>query len=306
MADIMESLSEGILKLLQGNSRTKAIVSDAPGTGPESQIANKRVVIERSHGGTLPLGYLAEHPGLGRGATGFGGGGDAILTDEETEESQLERIHAENERIARVATRIKDRTPSGKVRMGRWYWLESHSDQTVGPVVGPFSLFDGTVSAPGAGNSQQIIPVTMPANTVSPIFLLDRYPGAMYMSLFISSFAFMPVGTTMTGLQECWFQDVGGATAGLGLYNATGTNAQDYNNINKQLSSPMTDPGLSLLGNITVNNISIGGTPVASRWQISIGYMAFFPDPWFNEQMVVPMTKRENVRMFLPDDLTAQ
>lgn len=306
MPDILETVSDSLLKLLQGNHRTGAIVSDAPGGGPSSEGEEHRAVIEQGHKGTIPLGYLAKHPGLGRDATGYGGAGDAVIADQEDEEKQILRIHEENARIARAATHVRDRTPSGKVRMGRWYWLESHSDQTVGPVMGPFSLFDGTVGAPSAGNSVQVVSITMPANTVSPIFLLDRYPGAMYMSLFISSFALMPTATGMTGIQECWFQDIGGAVGGLGLYNATGTNTQDYNNINKQLSSPLTDPGLSTLGTLTINNIGIGGTPVSSRYQLTIGYMAFFPDPWFNEQMVLPQTKRDNVRSFLPNDLTAQ
>jgi hypothetical protein len=71
------------------------------------------------------------------------------------------------------------------------------------------------------------------------------------------------------------------------------------------LSGPLTDPGLNQIGTLVMNNIGIGGTPVTVRWQLSIGYIAYIPDPWFNEQMVVSPTKREQVRSFLTPDLTA-
>lgn len=300
MTDILDDLSLSLAKLLGVGPGQKVIVSPAPG-GPESQDETHRIEVERTHGGVLPLGYLAKHPGLGRDALGFGGAPDAIIVDESGPE-ELERALEENARIARVAKKVHDRVEHGKIRMGKWYWLEGHSDQTVGPCVGPYSLFDGTMTAPGAGNSVTTIPITVPTGTVSPIYLLDRYPGAMYMSLFVSSFAFVPTAGTTTGIQECWFTDAGGAVAGLGIY-PSATGASGIQSINKQCSSPLTDSGLQQLGTLTVNNIGIGGTPTSVRWQLSIGFIAFIADPWFNQQMILPQTKAENVRSFLPEDI---
>lgn len=303
MPDLLESLSGSLEKLLFGKSGTGAIVSAGPG-GPESDDETHRVVVEKAHGGTLPLGYLANHPGLGRNALGFGGAADAVIVDEADDAGALERVLEENARIARVAKKVHDRVEHGRVRMGKWYWLEGHSDQTVGPCVGPYSLFDGTMTAPGAGNSVTTIPITVPAGTLSPLYLLDRYPGAMYMSLFVSSFAFVPTAGTTTGIQECWFTDAGGAVAGLGIY-PSASGAAGIQNINKQCSSPLTDSGVAQLGTLTVNNLGIGGTPTSVRWQLAIGFIAFIADPWFNQQMIVPQTKAENVRSLLPDDVFA-
>jgi hypothetical protein len=303
MADLLDSLSDSLTKLFHGPSGTGVVVSAGPG-GPESDDESHRVVVEKAHKGTIPLGYLAKHPGLGRNALGFGGAADAITVDASDDAAALEHSLEENARIARVARRVHDRVEHGHVRMGKWYWLEGHSDQTVGPCVGPYSLFDGTMTAPGAGNSVTQIPIAVPAGTLSPLYLLDRYPGAMYMSLFVSSFAFVPTGATTTGVQECWFTDAGGAVAGLGIYPAA-SGASGIQNINKQCSSPLTDSGVAQLGTLTVNNLGIAGTPTTVRWQLSIGFIAFLADPWFNQQMIVPQTKAENVKTFLPDDIFA-
>jgi hypothetical protein len=292
MADVLESLSTALSELISGG-RPKVIVSDAPGAGPESESTGHRVAIEAMHNGRLPLGYLAQVPGKGRSATGYGGSGDAITVDEH-EDEEVRAAVREAARIASIHKPVANPPVHERVRLQKWYWLESHTENPVGPTVGPYSLFDGTTGVPSAGNSVQTIPIALPAGTLSPVYLLDRYPGAMYMSLFISSFAFIPIGSTATGVQEFWFTDAGGAVAALGMANAA--TGDGYSNINKQLSSPLTDPGLTTLGTLTVNNISLGGTPVACRYQIGIGYVAGFADPSYNEHMLLPLTPAQKTQ----------
>lgn len=289
MPDVMDQLSDALATLFK--QRQRALVSPAPGTGPESEIEDRRLVVEKQYNGTLPLGYLAAHPGKGAQATGFGGSGDAIIVDTFADQEVEEAAETETKRIEAVRRKLRNTPAAERIRLGKWFWLESHSDNTTGPTIGAFSLFDGTTGVPSAGNSVQQVTVALPAGTVSPVYLLDRYPGVFFMSIFVASAAFLPLGTTMTGVQEIWFSDIGGATAGLGIYNAASGNP--YENINKQMDTPYTDPGTMTIGTLTFNNIGIGGTPVAVRWQLSIGYVGFVPDPHFNQQMMLPMKLKE-------------
>lgn len=282
MADMMDEVALLLRKALGGGHAHEPIVSAAPGGGPEADRESNRVV----HGGRI--GSYRTH---GRDALGFGGHGDAVFVDDavDTEVQQLVKDHIHN--AQRRA--LREPRPSGRIRMSKPFSPEAHIDNGWQFATGPFSLFDGTLTAPGAGNSVQTIPIVLPVGAVSPVLLLDRYPGAMYMSVYIRSFSFVPTGTTMTGLQECWFADAGGAVAGLGIYNPAQTPSAIYQNIGALCNSPLTDPGNAQLGTITVNNIGIAGTPVTVRWQMTVCYVAFYADPWFNEQVVVPPTPAE-------------
>lgn len=282
MTDPLDSLAHSLQHLFGQDH--KVIVSDAPG-GPESEGEDHRLLVQGNHRGVLPLGYLAAHPGLGHDATGFGGSGDAIVVEQNFNTDVASAIE-EAEHIFQVRHKTRDVKAEGKVRLNTWFWPEAHSAQSVGVVMGPFSLFDGTTGVPGAGNSVQVVPIALPAGTVSPIFLLDRYPGALSMCIFVGAFSICPLGTTATGNYECWFSDPGGATVGLGTYFANA--GSGYQSITRQLSTPLTDPGQMTMGQLIINNIGLGGTEVAYRWQLALGYIANLPDPWFNEQVIKP------------------
>lgn len=271
-----ETISDAISRLL-GTSSTRTLPSAAPGGGPEADRESNR---------TRHTGRIGDHIPSGKDALGFGGHGDAVSVVEDIDETVAEQVR----KAVRAAQRkgLHQPKPSGRIRLAQAFSPEAHIGSNWNYVTGPYSLFDGTVGAPGAGNSVQQVAIALPVTIPSPVMLLNRYPGALYMSVFLRSFAIQPTATGMTGLQECWFTDAGGAVAGMGIYNPASTASNIYQNIGALCSSPLTDPGNTQLGTLNINNIAIGGTPVSSRWQLTVSYVAFYPDPWFNEQMVVP------------------
>jgi hypothetical protein len=286
MADLMDQAAAVIRRALDGGRSGEPIVSAAPGGGPEADRENNRTL----HGGRIGNRIVR-----GRDALGYGGHGDAVFTadDVDTDVAQLVRDH-----IAATQQRaLREPRPSSRIRMSKPFSPEAHIDNNWQFATGPFSIFNGTLAAPSAGNSTQTIPIALGAGAISPVILLDRYPGAMYMSVYVRSFAFMPTAGTMTGIQECWFTDTGGAVAGLGIYNAAATSAAVFQNIGALCTSPLTDPGNTQIGTITVNNIGIA-TPVSVRWQLTISFVAFYADPWFNEQVVIPPTPAEIERVY--------
>lgn len=275
MADVLDEIGASIARLL-GPSTGKTLVSPAPGGGPEADRESNR---------TERPGRIGEHRTRGQDALGFGGHGDALqIVDAPSDDARI-LTNRYIERAQRKGLQVP--SPAGRIRLAKPISLEAHIDDFES-VSGPYSLFDGTIAAASAGNSQQIVTIQLPASAISPVTLLDRYPGALYMSLYVRAFSFVPTGTTGTGLQEVWFSDIGGSTCGLGIYVASSQTAGDYQNINSLMTSPITDPGNTVLGSLTINNIGIGGTPTTVRYQLSIGYVAMVPDPWFNEKMVVP------------------
>lgn len=276
MPDLLDTLGERLSHLLGANGPS-TLVSAAPGGGPEADRESNR-----THRG----GRIGAHIPSGRDALGYGGHGDALAVVDDPSEDVKAAIHTYLRAVQKKG--LHQPKPSGRIRLAQAFSPEAHIGRNWQFASGPYSLFNGTLTAPAAGNSLTPIPVALPANIPSPVMLLDRYPGALYMSVYVRSFAFVPTGTGMTGLQECWFQDVGGAVAGLGIYNPAATSSAIYQNIGALCTSPLTDPGNTQLGNLMVNNIGIGGTPVSVRWQLTVSYVAFYPDPWFNEQMVVP------------------
>lgn len=280
MADVMDSIGELLNRLLSGVEPDK-LISPAPGGGPEADRESNR---------TLRSGRIGEHITRGRDALGYGGHGDALTLapdiSDDVKEERAKYIRASQRRG------MQQPRPSGRTRLAKPISLEAHIDDFEA-VSGPYSLFDGTITAPGAGNSTQVVPITLPTNIPSPVVLLDRYPGAMYMCVYVRAFSFVPTGTTGTGLQEVWFSDIGGSTCGLGIYVASSQTAGDYQNINSLMTSPITDPGNTQLGQLVINNIGIAGTPTSVRYQLSLGYVAMVPDPWFNEQVLIPPTPAE-------------
>lgn len=279
MPDLIDTLGERLGQLL-GVTAPSVLPSAAPGGGPEADRESNR-----PHNGSGRIGQTRTR---GRDALGYGGHGDAVTVMDEA--AQTDAVKAEVARMVRAAQRkgLHQPKPAGRIRLAQPFSPEAHIGQNWQYASGPYSLFDGTLAAPSAGNSLTPIPIALPVNVPSPVMLLDRYPGALYMSIFIRSFAFVPTAGTMTGLQECYFQDAGGAVAGLGIYNPAAATSNIFQNVGALLTSPLTDPGNTQLGQLFVNNIGIAGTPVSVRWQLTISFVAFYPDPWFNEQMVIP------------------
>lgn len=275
MADILDSLGERLQGLL---GAPQSVVSAAPGGGPEADREGER---------TKHSGRIGKHVPRGHDALGYGGHGDAVAVvdpDAQVSEAVRRYVHqAQQKGLHQVK-------PAGKIRLAQPFSPEAHIGGTFQFTSGPYSLFDGTLSAPAGGNSTQTIAVTLPQNIPSPVMLLDRYPGALYMSVFVRSFSFMPTAALMTGVQECWFTDPGGAIAALGVYNPANPGSAIYQNIGALCTTPLTDPGNTQIGTITVTNVGIGGTPCSVRWQMGVCYVAFYPDPWFNEQVVIPPT----------------
>lgn len=281
MADVIDQLSDGLKRLILGGEGKEVIVSGAPGGGPEAGRENERVVLG---------GRIGSHIPRGGSTLGYGGHGDAIELAGEVSDD-VKRLMAEH--LARNAQRaVREPKPSARIRLVKAISLDAHIDDYEA-VSGPFGLFDGTIAAPSAGNSVQTVSIQLPTSTPSPVLLLNRYPGALYMSIYVRSFAFVPTGTTGTGLQECWFSDITGATVGLGIYSAASQTVGQNSSVNSLLTGPITDPGNAVLGTLTVNNIGIAGTPTTVRFQLNLGYVAMVPDPWFNEQVVIPPTPNE-------------
>src|SRR5260221_1908 len=264
MPDLIDQLGEQLARLL-GAAGPRTIISEAPGGGPEADRESNR---------THRAGRIGEHITHGRDALGFGGHGDAVTTVEQPDADVAEAVR----RAVRNAQRkgLHQPKPAGRIRLAQPFSPEAHIGSNWQFLTGPYSPLDCTVGAPGAGNSTQQIPVALPVNIPSPVMLLDRYPGALYMSVFVRSFAFMPTATGMTGLQELFFIDAGGAVAGLGIYNPATVGSAIYQNIGALCNSPLTDPGNTVLGALTVNNIGIGGTPGSPRRQLPGSFVAFY------------------------------
>lgn len=284
MADVLEEVSDLISRVFGTGQR--AVVSEAPGGGPEANREGERRVL----GMNTPRGRIGSVIPKGGDASGYGGHGDAVLLDED---GAAIREELQQRVVLAKAARLRDVRPSGRIRFSKLFSPEAHTDMGWNLVAGPYSLFDGTTSAPALGNSTQLVPIALPANSVSPVISLNRYPGAMYMSLWIESISFMPTGSAMTGIQELWFSDPGGAVVGLGIFNPANVAADTYQRIGRLCSTQITDPGNATLGTLTVNNIGIAGTAVGSRYQLNVSFVAVYPDPWFNEQMIIPPTPAE-------------
>lgn len=272
MADVLDTLGDSIARLLAGTG-TQLRESAGPGAGPSAQREGAK-----QSGGNAPTGPVKANM---RGALGgYGGHPDgAVAYDDRSQVNKELAQLIEEVKHARAVDQLRSR-----FRFSLPYSAEAHVQDGWRFVCGPFSMFDGTMTAPGGGNSTQTIAVNLAAGTLSPTFLLDRYPGALYVNLFIRSFSFVPTGTTMTGLQECWFTDPGGAVVALGIYNTANQSSSNYLAVQALCNTPLTDPGLQALGQINVQNIGIGGTPVTVRWQLGVSYAFLVPDPWFQAQ----------------------
>lgn len=277
--DILDVLGHRLLRLLDPSS--DEMVSPAPGAGPEADREGNRV---------RHSGRIGSHRTRGEDAEGYGGHGDSITVVDQPSEDVSEYVKRYLHRIQMKG--LHQPKPAGRIRLAKPFSPEAHIDNEYQYVAGPYGLFDGTIGAPSAGNSLVPVPITLPTNVPSPVMLLDRYPSAMYMSILVRTFAVMPTGTTTTGLQEYYFADPGGAVVPLGIYNAAGQN-NGIQSIGGICTTPLTDPGNIQIGTLFVNNIGIGGTPTSIRWQLGITFVAYYPDPWFNEQVVVPAMPSE-------------
>ena len=286
MPDVIDRLADQLAQVL-GARRADILPSAAPGGGPSAGREGPA-----DSGGTG--GMTPNPPPTGarvQAVLGYGGHGDpAVLVDApQHTRRELQELIDQTSR-----TRERDRL---RTRF-RWqipYSPEGHNQDGWRFIVGPWSMFDGNVTAPGAGNSTVNVPISIPASTAGPFIFLDRYPGALYFLVYVRTFAWMRVGTTMTGIQEVFYTDPGGAVVGLGIYDA-GSSSNGIASIGALCNTQITDPGNAALGQITVQNIGIGGTPVANRYQIGLGYVAMVPDPWFQAQQIKPPT---------PADITA-
>ena len=280
MPDMMDRLAEQLAAAL-GARRGDILPSAAPGGGP---AAGREGPTE--NGGTG--GKTPNPPPTGarpQAVLGYGGHGDpTVLVDapRHTRQELQELVDAT------ARTRLQDKLRS-RVRWQIPYSPEGHNQDGWRFIVGPWSMLDGSTNAPGAGNSTVNIPLAIPAGTAGPFIFLDRYPGALYFLIYVRTFAWMRLGSTMTGVQELYFTDPGGAVVGLGIYDA-GASAQGAQSVGALCNTQITDPGNANLGQIVVQNIGIGGTPVGSRYQIGLGYVAMMPDPWFQTQQLRPPT----------------
>lgn len=285
MQDPLDEVADWLRKQFAGaDNRIKP--SAAPGAGPSARRSGPRQ--------GQAQGKLARTPVQGADnaqVTGYGGHGDPSVTIDPATDTQtmLQELLNRTER-SRAQDKLRER-----LRFNLPYSIEGHIQDGWRFVRGPFSVLDGTATAPSAGNSVQDFPVSYPAGTVSPIYLLDRYPGAMFMNLYIASLAWVPTGATGTGLQEIVFRDIGGAQVALGVYSAA-SQSNGFENIGALCNSPLTDPGTQQIGDLLVTNVGIGGTPTTVRWQLGVGYIAMVPDPWFQaRQMRLPTPAEETV-----------
>lgn len=268
-----DDVADALRKVL--NLGPRAIQSGAPGGGPEADREDNRQPGQR----------IGRHIPKGNSPLGYGGYGDPAVLDDDQDAEVAREIRAH----VRAAQNkgLREPRPSGRLRFNRLFSPEGHNDDGWRFVSGGWSLFDGTASAAGAGTSTQVIPVSMPSGAVSPVMLLNRYPGAQFMQVYIRTIAWVPTGTTGTGLQELYFQGLDGAVAAMGIYNAA-TPSYGLQSVGALLTTPLTDPGNAPLGNIIVQNIGMGGSPTTVRWQLGVTFVAAVPDPWFNEQVIVP------------------
>lgn len=276
MADVIDRLGERLAGLL--TRAPEQVPSMAPGGGPEAAREG-----DRAHHEGERIGSRRVH---GRDALGYGGHGDAVAVVAQPSAD----VQAMIGHYLSAAQRrgLHQPRPAQRIRLAKPFSPEAHIESDWNEASGPYSLFNGTIAAPSAGNSLVPVPITLPVNIPSPVMLLDRYPSALYMCVYVRSFAFVPTGTLMTGLQECYFQDVGGSVVGLGIYNPAAVSSAIYQKINALCTTPVTDPGNTQIGTLFVNNIGIAGTPASVRYQLGVGFVAFYPDPVFNERMAVP------------------
>lgn len=275
MADILDELGARLIQLFE--PQTKELPSAAPGGGPEADRESNRPRTSKRIGTVRTRGEDAK---------GFGGHGDSVRVDEIPGDDVAEYIHKYLRQTQKKG--LHQPKPSGRIRLAKPFSPEAHIDNEWHHVTGPYGLYDGTIAAPGAGNSLVPVSIALPTNIPSPVSLLDRYPGAMYMCIYVRTFAYQPTATTMTGLQELYFQDPGGAVVPLGIVNPAIATSGGLQGISALCTTPLTDPGNIQIGTLFVNNIGIAGTPVTCRYQLGITFAAFYPDPWFNEQLVVP------------------
>lgn len=282
MSDPIDQLGDWLNRILPLGGKP-TIQSEAPGAGPEAERANLRTLHNGRIGATIPKATQA---------LGYGGHGDPIVVAEHIDEDVQRAWERHKKQVAANALGVA-RKP-GEIRFNQPFNLETNIQDHNEDVLGAWSLFDGTITAPGSGNSLVPIAISFATGTISPVFeRLYRYPGALYILLRVSSFSFIPTGTTATGLQECYFADNGGAVCPLGIYLASSQSQANYVGIDKLLTTPYTDPGTQQVGTLFVNNIAIGGTPVTIRYQLGICYEAAVPDPAFVQRMLVPPVPAE-------------
>ena len=279
MADLLDTLGASLTNLLAGTN-TQQRESPAPGGGPSAQREGPK-----ESKGEAPR--RAIRPSMGSGLGGYGGHADSAVAFDDRAQVQKQLA----ELVEQVKqSRAKDALRS-RFRFNLPYSAEAHNQDGWRFVCGPLTLFDGTLGAAGGANVLQQVTIALPAGTVSPTLLLDRYPGAMYVNLFVRSFAICATATGQTGLQECFFTDSGGAVVPLGIYNTAVLNS-GLQAIQALCSTPLTDPGLQTLGTLNVQNIG-AATPVSQRWQLGISYAFMVPDPWFQAQQGYAPTPAE-------------
>lgn len=286
--DPLDQLADSLRRLF---TVPDVIPSAGPGGGPsgEREGPHSRVGATPGMSGKGGRSYPA---GDRTSVLGYGGGPDPVRV-QEPEERQATIDREIKESITRAkGTRQRD------LRRDRLRWMipyssEGHLQDDWDNPVGPFGMFDGTTTAPSAGNSLQQVVITLPSASPSPILGLNRYPGAQYCNIYIRSFSFVPLGAAMTGVQELYFTDPGGAVAGLGTFNAANPGQGSFVSVKALLNSPLTDPGQLTIGTLNVNNVGIGGTPVGSRYQLCVSYVFLVPDPYFNDLVAIPPTPAE-------------
>lgn len=304
MADVMDTLADRLAALLGGGGKIRAIPSMAPGGGPSAAREGASDGPE-ARPALRPLGTPPSMPPSGGRVTGYGGHAQPILVEQGEDVERDLRAAIQRQLSTLRATRQRDAHPRSRIRLNIPFSLEARIRDHTDDVVGVWSLYDGTAAAPGAGNSTQQITVQVATNALPPVQKLDQYPAPMYLCLRVSSFAWVPTGSTMTGLQELWFIDQGGAVCPLGIYNAASQTAGAYVGVSKLMTSPYTDPGNVVLGTINVNNIGIGGTPVSVRWQLGITFEGMVPDPWFNERHLDMPTPADQTEALMAASLEA-
>lgn len=283
MADPLERLSQALQDMLRTGGRVRAIPSAAPGGGPSSEREGAGVAPA-----SRPLGTPPTYPPHGGETRGYGGHGDPVLYEEarDVPTDLKQEIAAALNSPAMRASRQHEVRPRGRVRLNQEVSAEGHTAARHTGTLGPFSLYEGSFT-PTAGTAVLDVPITIPNTTLSPVTLLNRYPGALYFKLRVSSIALMPTAATMTGILRVFFSDIGGAVCPLGTFNAALQPASSYNSIDKKLTTPYTDPGTLTLGTLVIESIGIA-TPVSTTYQLGLEFIMEFPDPWFAEMQLDP------------------
>lgn len=283
MADPLERLSQALQDMLRTGGRVRAIPSAAPGGGPSAAREGAG-----ASPASRPLGTPPTYPPHGGEARGYGGHGDPVLYEEarDVPSDLKQEIAAALDSPAMRAARQHEVRPRGRVRLNQEVTLEGHTEARHVTTLGPFSLYEGSFT-PTAGTAVLDVPIVIPSTTISPVALLNRYPGALYFKLVVSSFALMPTAATMTGLLRVFFADIGGAVCPLGLFNGALQPANSYQAFDRKLTTPYTDPGVITLGSLVIESLTIAA-PVSVAYQLGLAFIAEFPDPWFAEMQLDP------------------